>query len=194
MNMKYKTFRLEFMALAFIVLLALVSCSTLGPSFKGEALKPLAASPEISLTDHNGAPFQLSEMRGKVVLLFFGFTNCVEECPLTAAHLKLALEMLGGNAPNIQVVLVSTDPVRDTPQMLKDFLGKFNPNFLGITGTMAELTRTWDAYGIEVLYGGETHSSFTYVIDKAGNLRLKIGAEAIPEDIASDLKILLAEK
>jgi len=126
--------------------------------------------------------------------LFFGFTNCVEECPLTAAHLKLALETLGTDAQDAQVVLVSTDPVRDTPQMLKDFLGKFNPSFLGVTGTMDELTKTWDAYGIEVLFGGETHSSFTYVIDKAGNLRLKIDAETGPEDIASDLKILLAEK
>lgn len=113
---------------------------------------------------------------------------------MTAAHLKLALETLGTDAQDVQVVLVSTDPVRDTPQMLKDFLGKFNPSFLGVTGTMDELTKTWDAYGIEVLFGGETHSSFTYVIDKAGNLRLKIDAETVPEDIASDLKILLAEK
>ena len=74
-------------------------------------------------------------MRGKVVLLFFGFTNCVDECPLTMAHIKLALEMLGDGAQDVQVVLVSTDPVRDTPQVLQDFLGKFNPAFLGITGT-----------------------------------------------------------
>ena len=193
MNMKQKTFRIESILIS-LLLIASASCSALGPSFNGAALEPLAAAPAFSLTDHNGSPFHLSEMRGKVVLLFFGFTNCVEECPLTAAHLKLALETLGTDAQDVQVVLVSTDPVRDTPQMLKDFLGKFNPSFLGVTGTMDELTKTWDAYGIEVLFGGETHSSFTYVIDKAGNLRLKIDAETVPEDIASDLKILLAEK
>ena len=191
--MKQKTFRIESILIS-LLLIASASCSALGPSFNGAALEPLAAAPAFSLTDHNGSPFHLSEMRGKVVLLFFGFTNCVEECPLTAAHLKLALETLGTDAQDVQVVLVSTDPVRDTPQMLKDFLGKFNPSFLGVTGTMDELTKTWDAYGIEVLFGGETHSSFTYVIDKAGNLRLKIDAETVPEDIASDLKILLAEK
>ena len=193
MNMKQKTFRIESILIS-LLLIASASCSALGPSFNGAALEPLAAAPAFSLTDHNGSPFHLSEMRGSVVLLFFGFTNCVEECPLTAAHLKLALETLGTDAQDVQVVLVSTDPVRDTPQMLKDFLGKFNPSFLGVTGTMDELTKTWDAYGIEVLFGGETHSSFTYVIDKAGNLRLKIDAETVPEDIASDLKILLAEK
>ena len=193
MNMKQKTFRIESILIS-LLLIASASCSALGPSFNGAALEPLSAAPEFSLTDHNGSPFHLSEMRGSVVLLFFGFTNCVEECPLTAAHLKLALETLGTDAQDVQVVLVSTDPVRDTPQMLKDFLGKFNPSFLGVTGTMDELTKTWDAYGIEVLFGGETHSSFTYVIDKAGNLRLKIDAETVPEDIASDLKILLAEK
>ena len=193
MNMKQKTFRIESILIS-LLLIASASCSALGPSFNGAALEPLAAAPAFSLTDHNGSPFHLSEMRGSVVLLFFGFTNCVEECPLTAAHLKLALETLGTDAQDVQVVLVSTDPVRDTPQMLKDFLGKFNPSFLGVTGTMDELTKTWDAYGIEVLFGGETHSSFTYAIDKAGNLRLKIDAEAFPEDIASDLKILLAEK
>jgi len=191
--MKQKTFRIESILIS-LLLIASASCSALGPSFNGAALEPLAAAPAFSLTDHNGSPFHLSEMRGSVVLLFFGFTNCVEECPLTAAHLKLALETLGTDAQDVQVVLVSTDPVRDTPQMLKDFLGKFNPSFLGVTGTMDELTKTWDAYGIEVLFGGETHSSFTYAIDKAGNLRLKIDAEAFPEDIASDLKILLAEK
>lgn len=192
--MQQKSLRIKIMAIALLMLISSASCSAMGSSFKAEVLGPLAAAPEISLTDHSGNPFQLSAMHGKVVLVFFGFTNCVDECPLTAAHLKLALEMLGEDARDVQVVLVSTDPVRDTPQALQDFLGKFNPAFLGVTGTPDQLTETWEAYGIEVLHGGETHSSFTYAIDKAGNLRLKIDVEAIPEDIASDLKILLAEK
>ena len=194
MKMKPKFLRVAFITLVLSALVASASCSAFGTSFKGEAVNPPAIAPEISLPDHSGNVFQLSGMRGKVVLLFFGFTNCVNECPLTMAHLKLALEMLGDSAADVQVALVTTDPVRDTPQALRDFLGKFNPAFLGVTGSMDELTGTWDAYGVEVMHGGETHSSFTYAIDKAGNLRLKIGVEAAPEDIASDLKILLAEK
>ena len=192
-NMKHKAFSIELRVLVLVLLITSESCSAFKPSFKGEVIDPAAAAPEINLTDHNGGPFRLSEMRGKMVLVFFGFTNCVDECPLTAAHLKLTLEMLGEGARDIQVVLVSTDPVRDTPQALQDFLGKFNPTFLGLTGTMDELTQVWDDYGIMVLDGGETHSSFTYVIDNGGNLRLKIDADAAPEDIASDLKVLLAE-
>jgi protein SCO1/2 len=146
------------------------------------------------MTDQNGNPFELSEMRGKVVLVFFGFTNCVDECPTTMAHIKQALEFVGDGAKDVQVVLVSTDPVRDTPQALQDFLAKFDPSYLGIPGSVEALTQVWNDYGVVVLDGGETHSSLTYVIDKGGSLRLKFGQETTPEDMASDLKILLAEK
>jgi protein SCO1 len=177
----------------FIVLFALTSCSAFKPSFKSEAFNPVTAAPEISMTDQSGKPFQLSAMHGKVVLVFFGFTNCVDECPLTMANIKQAREILGDGAKDVQVVLVSTDPVRDTPQALQDFLGKFDKSFLGIPGSVDDLKKIWNEYGVEVLDGGETHSSFTYVIDKGGSLRLKFDPETTPEDIASDLKILLAE-
>ncbi len=175
------------------LLLFIVSGCAQNAYFHGTRIEPSQPAAEIDLPDHNGNIVRLSEMRGKLVLIFFGFTNCVDECPLTMAHLKLALEMLEDKAQDVQVLLVSTDPVRDTPQALQDFLGKFNPAFLGIPGTVDELTEVWSNYGIEVMDGGETHSSFTYVVDKGGNLRLKIDSESLPEDIASDLRILLAE-
>jgi protein SCO1/2 len=191
--MKHKFIRTELFVILVLILIISVSCSVFKPAFKGQAVEPLAAAPEINMTDHNGDPFQLSEMRGKVVLVFFGFTNCVDECPVTMAHIKLALESLGNEAKNVQVVLVSTDPVRDTPVALQDFLGKFDPSYLGIPGSVDELKRIWNDYGVVVQDGGETHSSLTYVVDKKGNLQLTFDPEATPEDIASDLKILLAE-
>ena len=193
MKMKHKLFRIEFFINLFLVLVTTASCSVFQPAFKGEVVKPLAAAPEINMADQNGNPFQLSAMRGKVVLVFFGFTNCVDECPLTMAHIKLALESLGNDAKDVQVVLVSTDPVRDTPQALQDFLGKFDPSYAGIPGTVDELKKIWNDYGVVVLDGGETHSSLTYVVDKKGNIKLTFNPEATSEDIASDLKILLAE-
>jgi protein SCO1/2 len=171
------------------IVLILAACS----SFHAKPIDPIEPAAEIELLDHNGRLFRLSDMHGKVVLLFFGFTNCVDECPLTMAHLKLALEELGDDAGSVQVVLVSTDPVRDTPSALAEFLGHFNPTFLGIPGDQEELAAIWDNYDIEVMDGGETHSSFTYAIDKAGNLRLKIASESSPDEIASDLRILLSE-
>jgi protein SCO1 len=179
--------------LSILFLFLADSCSAFGASFKGEIVKPSKAAPEISLTDQNGDPFQLSGMQGKVVLVFFGFTNCVDECPLTMAHIKQALGILGGDAKNVQVVLVSTDPVRDTPQVLQEYLKKFDPAYVGISGSVDQLTAVWNDYEVTVLDGGETHSSFTYVIDKRGDLRLTFDPETAPEDIASDLKILLAE-
>lgn len=188
--MKLNTLRI----LSIIVfLLVSTSCSAFGPSFKGEMVEPPKPAPEISLTDQNGNPFQLSAMQGKVVLVFFGFTNCVDECPLTMAHIKQALGILGDDAKNVQMVLISTDPVRDTPQVLRDYLKKFDPAYVGISGSVDQLTAVWNDYEVTVLDGGETHSSFTYVVDKHGDLRLTFDPETAPEDIASDLKILLAE-
>ncbi len=191
--MKRIFFQIERIMSLLLILIISVSCSALKPAFKGQVVEKLAAAPEISMIDQNGNPFQLSAMRGKVVLVFFGFTNCVDECPLTMAHIKLALESLGSDAKDVQVVLVSTDPVRDTPQALQDYLGKFDPSYIGIPGTVDELTKIWNDYDVVVLDGGETHSSFTYVIDKQGNLQVTFNPESTHEDIASDLKILLAE-
>jgi protein SCO1/2 len=188
-----KSFLIRTLYLFVLFSFALSSCSLSKPAFKGELAKPVTSAPEISLPDQHGNPFKLSDMRGQVALVFFGFTNCVDECPLAMAHMKLAREMLAERASDVQVVLVSTDPVRDTPQAMQDFLGKFDPAFLGIPGSLEDLTKIWNAYDVVVLDGGETHSSLTYVIDKQGDLRLKLDAEASPEDIASDLEILLAE-
>lgn len=178
--------------LLFLSLFILFGCAG-RPSFRSEAVDPTTPAAEIDLPDQNGNNFRLSEMRGKVVLVSFGFTNCVDECPLTMAHIKLAMDQLGDRSNGVQVVLVSTDPVRDTPQALQDFLGKFDPSFLGIPGTVNDLKKVWDDYGVVVLDGGETHSSLTYVIDKSGNLRVTFDPEMAPEDIAHDLEIMLAE-
>lgn len=180
--------------LAALAVLASVWLVAGEPSFHGTAIKPPTPAAEINLADHNGHAFRMSDMRGKLVLVYFGFVNCPDECPLTMAHLKQALEMLGPRSQDVQVVLVTTDPVRDTPQALRDFLGKFDPTFLGIPGTPDELARVWKDYGVVVLDGGETHSDFTYVVDSSGNLRLTFLPDTSAQDIAADLKILLAEK
>jgi len=183
--------------LIFIVLCLLITttaCGSFGKAFKGETVKPLTTAPNINLPDQNGNPFQLADQQGKVTLVFFGFTNCVDECPTTLAHIKLALGMLDQSTVPVQVVLVSTDPIRDTPQALQAFLLKFDPAYLGITGPLPEMQKIWDGYQVVVLDGGETHSSFVYVIDQQGNLRLRFEAETSPEDMASDLNILLVEK
>jgi protein SCO1/2 len=160
-------------------------------SLAGTVIDPPWPAPDLTLADHAGRPFFLSQQRGKVVLLYFGYVNCPDECPLTMAHLKLALGMLGSNARNVQVVMVSTDPTRDTPTALKEFMAKFDPSFLGLTGSPAQLQKAWQDYGVTVENGGETHSVFIYVIDTAGSVRETFLPDSDPAKIASDVAMLL---
>ena len=161
---------------------------------RGSVITPPWTAPGISLRDQNGQPFTLSSQKGKVVLLYFGYVNCPDECPLTMAHVKLARESLGNRAQEVQVIMVSTDPSRDTPQALKTFMEHFDPSFLGLTGSIPDLQKTWQDYGVTVEDGGETHSTFLYVIDPAGNIRETFLPDTEPQDIAADLRLLLREK
>ena len=163
------------------------------PSFHGAVINPPIPAAEIKLPDSNGAPFTLSNLRGKVVILYFGYTNCPDECPLTMAHLKLAMDMLGDKSKDVQVVMISTDPARDTAEAMKDFLGKFDPSFVGLVGTPDELTKVWKDYGVTVEDSGETHSFFIYMIDQGGNFRETFLPDTLPADIAADTRLLLSE-
>jgi protein SCO1 len=182
------------LVLTILIIVAGVLFARSQQPFKGDVITPPWPAADFTLTNHNGQPFSMSSQRGKVVLLFFGFTTCPDECPLTMAHLKLAVEQLGDDSKDVQVLMVTTDPARDTSQRLKDFLGNFNPAFLGLTGSLQELRKVWADYGVSVLNGGETHSLYLYVIDPAGDIRETLRLEATPEDIASDVRLLLRGK
>ncbi len=91
----------------------------------------------------------------------------------------------------MQVIFVATDPADDTPQAMGIFLNRFDPTFMGATGTLEQLQSVWADYGVTVLQGGETHSSYTYLIDPLGHLRMTYAYPGNPDEIASDLKLLL---
>ncbi|MDP1817993.1 MAG: SCO family protein [Leadbetterella sp.] len=184
---------MRIVTLALLIMIVTASCGAPKSSLKGAVISPTVAAADINLTDHNGQPFQLNSFSGKVALVFFGFSNCVDECPATLALIRQALETVGENSKDVAVVMVSTDPVRDTPQSMKEFMERFNPDFLGLLGTPDELAKTWQDYGVTVEDGGETHSPFTYVVDKKGNLRETFLPDTSSDDIAADLKVLLAE-
>ena len=191
--MQHKTISYRIITLAILATILIASCGMLKPSLKGAVITPPLTAAEINLTDHNGQPFQLSTFRGKVVLVFFGFSHCVNECPATMAIIRQALDTVGNASKDVEVVMVSTDPATDTPESMKEFMGRFNPKFLGLLGTPDQLAKSWKDYGVTVLDGGETHSSFTYVVDKKGKLRETFVPDATPDNVASDLKVLLAE-
>ncbi len=161
------------------------------PALHGAVIDPPMPAAEIHLTDFNGQSFTLSSLRGNVVILYFGYTNCTTECPLTMAHLKLAMQSMGASASKVRVVMISTDPTRDTPQAMKTFLAAFDPGFIGLVGTQDQLAQVWKDYGVSVEDGGETHSYFTYMIDPSGNFRETFLPDSSPADVASDAGVLL---
>ena len=178
--------------LTILILATGLLIATRRPSFHGTVITPPALAAEIRMTDSNGQPFTLSNQHGKIVLLYFGYTNCQDECPATMAKLKLAMDALGPLARNVQVVMVTTDPARDNPDQLKKWLTGFYPTFLGLTGTTDQLQQAYKAYGVVVEDGGETHTTYLYVIDPKGNLRLTLdGPTMDPQDVTSDAQSLL---
>jgi protein SCO1/2 len=163
------------------------------PSLHGAVINPPMEAQDFQLVDFNGAPFTLSSLRGQPVILYFGYTNCPDECPLTMAHLKLAVDMLGDQSGAVRVLMITTDPARDTADALHTFLSKFNPEFVGLLGTPEELGKVWQAYGVAVENGGETHSNYIYVLDRAGRLRETFLPDSLAADEAADLRLLLNE-
>ena len=176
-----------------VALSAGVMYLTRTPSLHGAVISPPVEAHDFQLVDFNGAPFTLSTLRGHPVVLYFGYTNCPDECPLTMAHLKLAVDMLGDQSGEVRVLMITTDPERDTADALHQFLGKFNPAFVGVLGKPDELAQAWQAYGVAVEKGGETHSNYIYVLDRAGRLRETFLPDSLAADEAADLRLLLNE-
>ncbi len=169
-------------------------------SFRGTLYDPALPAPGIELTQGNGSNFRLGEMRGRVVLLFFGYTSCPDVCPTTLSELRRVADALGADAARVQVVFVTVDPQRDTPEKLGKYVAMFNPSFIGLSGSEDELKSVWQAYGVyrevQPMPNSATgylvdHTARLYVIDPDGNLRLSFGYGAPVEDILHDVKLLL---
>jgi len=170
-------------------------------NFRGTAYtEPYPPAPEIGLTRDNGTNFRLSEMRGNIILLFFGYTSCPDVCPITMGELKQVLDKLGENdAKKVQVVFVTVDPERDTPEAVQKYVDHFDKRFIGLSGSEAQLQKVWAGYGIfrEIAEGTSAagylvnHTARITLIDQSGNLRLSYGLETPVDDIVHDIKILL---
>jgi protein SCO1 len=165
--------------------------------FKGTDITGADYGKSLQLTDHTGRPRSLEDWRGKAVVLFFGFTHCPDVCPTTLADVSNALKQLGPDAQRVQVLFVTVDPERDTPEVLAKYVTAFDPAFLGLYGDDAATRRV--AKEFKVYYekrktdGGYSvdHSAQSYVIDPQGRLRLFVRHDRIASDLPVDLKTLL---
>ena len=130
------------------------------------------------LTNHLGSKASLSDYKGKVVILLFGYTHCPDICPTQLNDMQKVLEKSGDDADHIQVIFITFDPERDAPKVLKDYLAFFNPGFVGLTGTKEEIAAVAQQYNVIYLkrdVGSKAgylmgHSSFVYLLDKQGHL------------------------
>jgi protein SCO1/2 len=155
---------------------------------------------DFSLTDPSGQTRRLADFRGKVVAMFFGYTQCPDICPTTLNTLAQTMKLLGDDAKNVQVLFITLDPERDTPKLLAQYVPSFYPTFLGLYGDSQAIAKT--AQTFKVFYQKQPgskadvytidHSAGTYVFDPKGRLRLYVGQADKPANIAADFKRLLA--
>ncbi len=159
--------------------------------------------PDFTLTDQDGRSRSLSGLRGRPVLISFGYTHCPDVCPLTLADFKLVKKQLGADAENVTFLFISLDPGRDSAEVIKRYLALFDTSFIGMTGdsaTIDAITDSFDAsYQIQKPAAGKTdysvaHTSFTYLLDQNGLWRLKFPFQTPPAIIADDVRKLLASK
>jgi protein SCO1 len=172
--------------------------SATAPQMKAGVLSPVMAAPALGLQGTDGQRIDLARFQGKVVLLAFGFSNCGEVCPATLATLAAARRKLGADAERVQIVYVTVDPERDDAARMKQYLGAFDPTFIGGVGSRAEIDSAQKKYGISSSKnvnadGSYTigHSSSIYMIDRTGGLRAVMPYGHPVDDFVHDLKILL---
>lgn len=153
---------------------------------------------DFHLTDHNGKPRSLGDFRGKAVVLFFGYTHCPDICPTKLADLAQTMRLLGKDAERVQVLFVTLDPERDTRELLAKFVPAFDASFLALYGdaqATAEVAKNFQVdYHKHPTQSGYTldHSTFSYLLDAQGKMRLMAGDRQPAEMLAADIRMLLA--
>lgn len=184
-----------FLAIPCVFLLA---CGRAPVAFRNTDLTGATFGRAFELTDHHGHGRSLADFRGKVVVIFFGYTSCPDICPTTLARLTEVMKELGPAAAGVQVLFVTLDPERDSAERLKEFVPWFHPSFLGLRGDPTRIKAVTDEFRVfsarKEVGGGLgyvlDHSSGAYVFDPAGRLRLYVKDTASVEDIVADIRAL----
>jgi protein SCO1/2 len=198
--MMLRTLRCLLVAFALACLSACGSKSKL--DFQATDVTDAPMGGDFRLTDHTGQSKSLADYRGKIVVVFFGYTHCPDACPTTMAELAGAMKQLGDKANRVQVVFVSVDPERDTKELLAQYVPAFDSRFVGMTGTPEQVRAVADKF--KVVYqkvpsaSGDNknytvdHSAGSYIFDKTGKLRLFVNYGAGASVFAHDIGLLLA--
>lgn len=182
-----------------LMALLLQACQP-APEFQGVDLSGQAIGGDFSLRDAAGRPHSLADYRGKVVALFFGYTHCPDVCPTTLAEMRDVLPQLGDAGRDVQVLFVSVDPERDTPDLLAQYVPAFHPSFVGLTGSAEQIADVARKYQVVYRKQGEgkdytvDHTAGMYLLDRQGKSRVLINYGSDPAVLVHDLRLLLQEK
>jgi protein SCO1/2 len=186
-------------AVAAFVCLTIWTSARSAPRFKLAVWPAAASRPVFHLVDVDRRPRTPADFRGRVAIVYFGFTHCPDVCPSELLKLSLAAKQLGPMAEDLRVIFVTLDPERDSPALLKDYVRAFDSRFVGLTGSTAEINAAAASFSVafsKVVTGKDytiEHSTGVYVLDKSGHLRLVGTSDTSVDDWVHDLSILVAE-
>jgi protein SCO1/2 len=193
---------LVFMVAALAVFIA--GCNRAGdaaaPGFRGIDLTGAPYGRDFRLTDADGRERTLADYQGKAVLMYFGFVQCPDVCPTALIRAAKVKRLLGADGDKLQVIFITVDPERDTPEVIKAYTAAFDPSFIGLYGDAKRTRETADEFKVyykQVPTGSSytmDHSALSYAFDPQGRLRLALRHEQTAEDYAHDLRQLLAGK
>jgi len=169
--------------------------------FKSTNVTGIETGKDFRLTDHHGKARTLADFKGKVVIVFFGYTHCPDICPTTLSDLSQAMRLLGPDANKVQVLFITVDPERDTQELLAQYVPAFNPTFIGLYGTPEQTVAT--ATEFRLFYRKEPgqspgdytvdHSVGSYIYDQSGKLRLRTSYGQGVDALVHDIKLLLGK-
>jgi protein SCO1/2 len=190
--------RRSLLAVASALALTLAACDS-KPAFSGIDITGADYATGFSLTDHNGQPRTLADFQGKVVVIFFGFTQCPDVCPTSMSEMAEAKRLLGADGDRFQGLFVSVDPERDTPEIMREYMASFDPTFLALYAApdaLPDVAKSFRIYYKKVEGATPTsytmdHSAGSYVYDPQGRIRLYNRYGSGAQALANDVKLLL---
>lgn len=189
-----------FRTLILAAALALTACGDAAPPFRNTDITGADYGKTLQLIDHAGAERTLADFHGKVVAVFFGYTQCPDVCPTVLSTMSAVMQKLGADADRLQVLFVTVDPERDSQALLASYVPQFDPRFLGLYGDAARTAAVAKEFRVFYQKSGDTggpnytvdHSTGTFLFDPQGRARLYVRHGEPAENIAADIRILLA--
>ncbi len=186
------------LGISLAAILSLSQFASSPPAVHGTLIDPPAPMPDFALSSGPDV-VRKSQFEGRIVVVAFGYTYCPDVCPTTMSRLAQAVALLGDDAERVQVLLVSVDPERDTPERVRAYAERFNPAFVGLSGRPDQIAEVTAAFGIHHERGEETeergylvdHTATVTALDAEGNTRLLWSFDVAPEQIAHDLRYLI---